>query len=172
MKNRKLFILLSLSLVFSSIFTQSIDEEEPHPLVEGSGGDSVSDDEDIEGSLLPPDSNYASTTIVHPRLTHTTTPSEKLKTAVKYTTVMKIQRISTFATSTPGITVRPVPGDSAVSRTSFSTSTTFIILGLLVLLIVIIIAVVCVACCRNRRKAYRPGEHRRSDALLDSPNSR
>ncbi|VDO88508.1 unnamed protein product [Heligmosomoides polygyrus] len=141
--------ILLLTILLNNACAQSIDEEEVQHFAEGSGGDTLSDDEDLEGSSLPPDAGYATTPVVHPRLVHTASTKEKIESTVKYTTLMKTQRITTFATSTPQITTKAVPGETAVSRKSFSTSTTFVILGLLVLLLVVIVAVVCFTCCKK-----------------------
>ncbi|KAJ1346734.1 hypothetical protein KIN20_001631 [Parelaphostrongylus tenuis] len=128
------FIVLTFRLF--CVPAQSIDEEEAVHLVEGSGN-YASDDEDIEGSSLPPDAHYATTPpVMHPRFTHSTTTRRRFDSTLKYTTLIKSQRVTTFATSTPSIITHPRLKDTSARGKLFSTSTTVIILGLLVLLLI------------------------------------
>ncbi|KJH45688.1 hypothetical protein DICVIV_08271 [Dictyocaulus viviparus] len=81
--------------------------------------------------------------------------------------------ITTSITSLPSDTTKSILDNSGVYRGTFSSSASVIILGLLTFLIIgIIFIIICFICCRYRSKTYRPGEHRRSENLLSSPQSR
>lgn len=165
------FVVLTFRLFCVS--AQSIDEEESLHLIEGSGN-FASDDEDMEGSSLPPDAHYATTPpVMNPRITQgTTTTRRRLDATLKYTTLIKSQRVTIFATSTPPGITNPKLNDTSLHRELLSISTPVMILGLLIIILTgILIAVICFTCC-NGTKAYRPGERRRSEALLNSPQSR
>ncbi|VDM55199.1 unnamed protein product [Angiostrongylus costaricensis] len=90
------FVVLTFRLFCVS--AQSIDEEEALHSVEGSGN-FASDDEDMEGSSLPPDAHYATTPpVMNPRITQNTTTTRRgLDATLKYTTLIKLQRVSPSA---------------------------------------------------------------------------
>ncbi|CAJ0609999.1 unnamed protein product [Cylicocyclus nassatus] len=166
MKSTYVYAALIISFA-SCISAQSVDEEGYENLGEGSGKYS-SDDEDIEGSALPRDSNYATTPVVHPRFTQP--PVTRLRTnTVKYSTIMQTQRVTTFATSTPHSNIEIHNEDDRVSTQMLSTNATIVIIGLIVLIVIAAILVVCVYKCRTgRTNAYTPGQHRSSAALLNT----
>ncbi|KHJ92863.1 hypothetical protein OESDEN_07238 [Oesophagostomum dentatum] len=160
-----IFLLTALTSLLSA---QSVDEESYVQLTEGSGKYS-SDDEDIEGSALPRDSNYATTPVVRPRFTQG--PVTRLRTnTVKYPTILQTQRVTTYATSTPH-GIDPPRGEDAKSGEMLSSNATLtvLIIGIVVL---VAVAVILVACCLKRHtgrsNGYTPGQHRSSAALLNT----
>ncbi|KAL6723362.1 hypothetical protein Aduo_018374 [Ancylostoma duodenale] len=137
---------LLFTLLASYVSAQSVDEEAYVHVAEGSGRYS-SDDEDIEGSSLPRDANYATTPVVHPRLTQGPVTRWKTNT-MKYPTIIQTQWVTTFATSTPRVGIETTEGDRAAPHQTLSPNTILLIIGLLVLIVVIVvIAVCCFKCC-------------------------
>ncbi|RCN42267.1 hypothetical protein ANCCAN_11752 [Ancylostoma caninum] len=140
---------LLFTLLVSYICAQSVDEEAYVHVAEGSGRYS-SDDEDIEGSSLPRDANYATTPVVHPRLTQG--PATRWKTnTMKYPTIIQTQWVTTFATSTPRVGIETTEGDRAASQQTLSPNIILLIVGLLVfIVIIVVIAVCCFKCCISK----------------------
>ncbi|CAI2356480.1 unnamed protein product [Caenorhabditis sp. 36 PRJEB53466] len=159
---RKTCFLLLISAV--SLFAQSIDEEERVHVGEGSAN-GITDDEDMEGSSLPPDTFYATT----PQLRQKFSSSTKLETTtrklVTFTTADEI--VTSPRTIIESTTTDARPSVPFGTSMFFGTQGIFIILGaIMVLLIVLIMVVLCFKARNNKKQAYRPGQRESPDALL------
>ncbi|CAD6185123.1 unnamed protein product [Caenorhabditis auriculariae] len=182
---RKSIILICLTFILSGslISAQSIDEEESvHVGGKEGSGSPLPDDEDVEGSSLPPDTYYATTPSVRSKFGTTTVGKVKnseesleLTTEARPTTTVLKQKVTTFATSTPRITTRVLLESSignsrtapAPATTSFSTIAIVIVLGAIIfLLALLIIVIMCCKAYNNRKQAYRPGKRETPEALL------
>ncbi|CAB3400667.1 unnamed protein product [Caenorhabditis bovis] len=164
---RKLsFIILLISL--GSIYTQSIDEEESVHLggKEGSGN-GITDDEDMEGSSLPPDSFYATTPQVRPKFPSSTTIRIQTSQMIVTQTSSTTERIMTSSSHEPTTTTDSRPNVPFNSFSLFGVRGIFIILGtILLFLVILILFILCFKARNNKKQAYRPGQRESPDALL------
>uniref|UniRef100_A0A8R1DSQ9 Uncharacterized protein n=1 Tax=Caenorhabditis japonica TaxID=281687 RepID=A0A8R1DSQ9_CAEJA len=159
---RKTCFLFLISAL--SVFAQSIDEEERVHVGEGSGNGITDDEDNLEGSSLPPDSYYATTPQVRPKFVSSTrmeTTTRKLFSSSTTERIVTSPRMIVESTTDS----RPeIPFGSSML---FGTQGIFIILGaIMVLLLILIMVVLCFKARNNKKQAYRPGQRESPDALL------
>ncbi|PAV62535.1 hypothetical protein WR25_00162 [Diploscapter pachys] len=171
---RLLCISHLLVLWTASAFAQSIDEEETVHLgvgssvKEGSADTALSDDEDFEGSALPPESQYAKTPQVHPKATTQATGKIQQQTTKQATTIVK-QKVSPLAVTTPISSILDEEESNISSSSSSIIWTHGIAILLAAILLILFTLIVIIICCKayhRRKQAYRPGQRLSPDALL------
>ncbi|CAI5455289.1 unnamed protein product [Caenorhabditis angaria] len=162
---RKSVFFLLISSLSLNVFAQSIDEEESVSVGGGSDGSGnlITDDEDLEGSAIPPDRPYATTPQVRQKFSSSSTTTQRIQT----TTTRKIITQSPVA---PRIITSPKYNDSPSPFNMslfFGTTGILIILGtIMLLLMVLILFILCFKARNNKKQAYRPGQRESPDALL------